>query len=678
MPSVPSNLSRAPNLLASQVSLANLTRTNVDLIRLQTQLSSGKRIETGSDDPIGSSLVSVLNERLGRSEQTLRNLDHAGNALATIDQALNEATNIALEAKSIASSQVGVGSDAGTRNSQATVVESLISELVRIANTEYDGLHLLGGDRTGSAPIQSFFEGYRYLGVGDGLSTDVSSGVNAPISIGADQALGVISGRVQGDVDLNPTLVTTTSLSDLAGATGSGIAIGAIEIDITNGPTQTITVDLTGAESVGDVLDTIESAIRQADPGALNGGWPGGVTLGLGGERLRLNVNAGVSIDIRDVGAGTTAADLGLSGPTYTNVVPENVAADLDPRITDTTTFAQLAPATAIDYGDIVFNNGGRTGTVTITPATTIADFKADVARLNIGVRIEVSDDGASLNALNEVSGFRLAVEEAGAGTFTATTLGLRSFAATTLISDFNDGRGVEIADGAIDPVSGLPDPDRNVDLEITLTDGSTFQVDFVPTDLVDVQSVLDRINADAVTAGFGAVFNATLSDGANGIVLEDTAGGGGTVQVAQLNGRAGEDLGLLDGAFTPGAPATFAGEDRATVRVDGLLSALIDLRDALRNDDSTGITLAGEGIEEGIERLAQSRAVVGGRAQRVEGAKTKEEDSALLDQIVKSRIEDIDFIEASSRFSLLQLSLQAGLTTTAQAQSLSLLNFLR
>lgn len=678
MPSVPSNLSRAPNLLVSQVMLSNLTRTNVDLVRLQTQLSSGKRVETGSDDPIGASLITVLNERLGRSDQRLRNLDHAGNALATLDQTLGEATNLALEAKSIASSQVGVGSDAATRNSQATVVESLITELVRLSNTQFDGLHLLGGDRTGAPPIQSFFDGYRYTGTGDGLRTDLTSGVAAPITIGADQALGVVSGRVQGDVDLNPTLLTTTALADLRGATGAGVTLGAIEIGITNGPTQTITVDLSGAESVGDALDAIESAIRQADPGALNGAWPGGVTLGLTGERLRFNVNAGVSIDVRDIGAGTTAADLGLSGTTYTSAVPENIAADLDPRLSETTSFGQLAPSTAIDFGDIVLTNGGRSGTVTITPATTIAGFKADVARLNIGARVEISEDGRSLNVLNEVSGFRLKVEEAGAGTFTATTLGIRSLAPTTLISDFNDGRGVQIADGATDPVTGLPDPDRNVDLEITLTDGSTFQVDFVPSDLVNVQTVLDRINADATTAGFGAVFTATLSDGANGIVLEDITGGGGTIQVAQLNGRAGEDLGLLDGAFTPGAPATFAGADRATVRVDGLLSALIDLRDALRNDDSTGITLAGEGIERSIDRLAQSRAVVGGRAQRVENAKTKEEDSALLDRIVKSRIEDIDFIEASSRFSLLQLSLQAGLATTAQAQSLSLLNFLR
>ena len=678
MASVPSNLSRVPNLLASQLMLANISRTGSELVRLQTQISSGSRIDTPSDDPIGASLVSILNQRLDRGAQRQRNLDHASNALATLDQTLGEVTNIALQAKTISSSQIGVGSDAATRNSQAVVIQSLIDELVRLGNTDFDGVHLFGGDRTAQPPLQGFQNGFRYIGSGSGLTTDLTPGVSAPITIGADQAFGVVSGRVKGDVDLNPTLLNTTRLADLAGALGSGVSLGPIQIAITNGPTTTITVDLTGAENVGDALDTIESAIRQADPAALGGAYPAGVAIGVTGNRIAFNVAAGVSIDITDIGAGSTAADLGLSGVTYNAGTPENVAIDLDPTLTDTATFAQLAPATAIDFGDIVFNNGGKKGTVTVNPAMTIADFKAAVERLNLGVRVEISADGKSLNALNEVSGERMSIEEAGAGTFAATTLGIRSFKPSTLIADFNDGRGVTIADGVIDPTTGLPDPNLNVDMEITLTNGSMFQVDFVPADMTTVQTVLNRINADAATAGFGGVFTATLSDAGNGILFNDTAGGGGAVTVKGLNGQAASDLGLLTGVFTAGAPAQFAGEDRATVRVDGLLTSLIELKAALLSDDTTGITLAGGGIEASVDRVAQSRALVGGRANRVENAKSREADSKLLDQTVRSRIKDLDLIEASSRFSLLQLSMQAGLTSISQAQSLSLLNFLR
>lgn len=678
MAAVPSNLARVPNLLASQIMLANISRTGADLVRLQTQISSGSRLDTPSDDPVGASLVTVLNERLSRGAQRQRNLDHASSALATLDQTLSEATNIALQGKTIASSQIGVGSDAATRSSQAVVVQSLIDGLVRLANTEFDGIHLLGGDRTGQPPIQAFQNGFRYVGSGAGLSTDLTPGVSAPITISADQALGVLSGRIKGDVDLNPTILTTTRLADLAGALGSGISLGSIQIDITNGPTTSITVDLAGAENIGDALDTIESAIRQADPAALGGAYPAGVTIGITGDRIALSVAGGVSINIADIGAGSTAADLGLSGVTYNAGTPENVAVDLNPKITNTTVFAQFAPSAAIDFGDVVFKNAGKQGAVTITPGMTIADFKSAVERLNVGVRIEISADDTSINAINEVSGARLSIEEAGAGTFTATTLGIRSFKPTTLISDFNDGRGVTIADGALDPITGLPDPSLNIDLEITLTDGSVFQVDFTPADMTNVQGVIDRINADAVTAGLGGVFTATLSDAGNGLLFDDTAGGGGAVIVKQLNGRAAQDLGLLTGVFSAGTPATFAGEDRATVRVDGLLTSLIELRDALLNDNTTGITLAGEGIEASVDRVAQSRAVVGGRARRVEDAKAREQDSILLDQTVRSQIRDLDLIEAASRFSLLQLSMQAGLTSASQAQSLSLLNFLR
>ncbi|RMH23650.1 MAG: hypothetical protein D6693_11150 [Planctomycetota bacterium] len=678
MASAPVNIARVPNLLASQVMLANISRTGADLVRLQTQLSSGLRVESPSDDPIGASLIGALEQRLGRADQRLRNLQHASSALGVLDQALGEITDLSLEAREIAAGQVGAASDTDTRAAQAEVVQSLIDRLVRAANTEFDGLRLLGGDRTGVDPIQSFNGAYRYVGAGAGLGTDITPGVTAPITLSADTAIGALSARVAGDVDLDPTILTTTRLTDLAGNLQRGVALGAVEIDITNGPTQTITVDLSTAESVGDAMNLIESAIRQADPGALAGAYPTGVGVAVSGDRLALSVAPGVSIDIRDIGAGTTAADLGLSGFTYTSATPDNPAVDLDPRLTDETTFAQLAPATPIDFGDVVFRNGGRVGSVTVTPAMTIADFRSAVERLGLGVRIEITPDGRGLAARNEVSGSRLSIEEAGAGTFTATTLGLRSFKPTTPISVFNDGRGVEIADGAIDPITGLPDPNRNVDLRITLTDGSSFQVDFTPADMIDVQSVLGRINADAAAAGLGGVFTATLSDAGNGIVLEDTAGGGGAIAVAQLNGRAGEDLGLLDGSFTPGAPARFAGTDRATVRVDGLLTALIELRDALLADDSAGITLAGEAIERSADRAAQARAVVGARAKRVEDASAREEESMTLDRIVKSRIQDLDFVEASSRFSLLQLAMQAGLTATAQTQSLTLLNFLR
>src|SRR5690606_31503203 len=116
----------------------------------------------------------------------------------------------------------------------------------------------------------------------------------------------------------------------------------------------------------------------------------------------------------------------------------------------------------ALTYGDILFRNGEAVGTVTTDATMTIGQFRAAVAALDLGIRAEINADGRALDVINEVSGLTMSVGESG-GT-AATTLGIRSLSDRTPTSVFNFGRGIEIADGEVDPVTGLPDPNRNVD----------------------------------------------------------------------------------------------------------------------------------------------------------------------------------------------------------------------
>jgi flagellin-like hook-associated protein FlgL len=683
MSAIPSNLSRVPNLLVTGSIQSQITRANLDLLQTQNQLASGRRILNPSDDPIASSLNSVLTDRLRASEQRSRNLDHASSTLSTIDSTLGELSDLALQAKSIGSSQIGVGSDAETRAAEANVIESIIREVVSLSNTRFADLYVFGGERTGRPPIESFFQGYRYRGAGEGLLTDLGSGLDAPITIGADAALGALSSRLEGSVDLDPEATRATRLEDLGGARGLGASRGLIEVEIDpGGPTTTVQVDLSEAETIDDVADAIESAIRGADPAALTGVFPGAVDLNATGRALEFGVSAGYTITVRDVGEGTTAADLGLTSTSYDSVITTS-ADDLDPRLTEFTTFGELNPPTPVVAGDIVFRNGGRTGTVSVTGGMTIGAFARAVEGLGLGLRVEINEDGRRLNVINEVAGMEMAVEESGGGTLTASSLGIRTLQADTPLSVFNHGRGVEIADGAIDPVTGLADPDRNVDFEVGLTDGSTFTVDLRPQDLANVGALLSRMNAEAAAAGYTIGTGAgeiqfALADGGNGIALFDNLGGAQAVSVTSLNGHAAEDLGLLDGVFAPGAPATFAGEDRASVRVEGLLGSLIALRDALSTNDERGITFASERLEEDVDRLATARAVAGGRASRVEASAAREEDGRVLDQTIRSSLVDLDYAEASGRFSLQSLVLQAGYRSAGTASGLTLLDFLR
>jgi len=81
--------------------------------------------------------------------------------------------------------------------------------------------------------------------------------------------------------------------------------------------------------------------------------------------------------------------------------------------------------------------------------------------------------------------------------------------------------------------------------------------------------------------------------------------------------------------------------------------------------------------VEASIDRIAETRGVVGGHGQRVDAATQRETDRSQLDETIRSQLRDVDFTEAASRFSLLQTQLEAGLRTTAMASQRSLLDFL-
>lgn len=695
MSTIPSNISRVPTLLSSQVLLAQLNRTNLGLFQVQDQMATGKLINRFSDDSIGASAISVLQARLARGEQRLQNLTQADGTLGVLDSAIGDAAGLLDEARTIASSQIGSGSDTETRNAQAVVIDGLIRQMFQLANRQTNGLHIFGGSTPTRAPFVEMpgFGGFRYVASGNGLRADLDSAADVPITLGGDNAIGATSARVRASRDLDPVLTPQTRLADVRGGRGLGVAPGTIEFSFDGGPTAQI--DLTGVDDVEDVLAAVTAAIRQyeTDNGVTILG-PGGVSVSGGG--ISIDVVPGPpdpQLTFADVTSGTTAQDLGLSQAAFE--ASAAVGADLDPRLTRLTPLSAVSGLTLpMDGIRIKFTLGSNTSVreVDLSSAQTIDDVRALIETAAPGVRVRVGSDGRGIDIVNEISGPSMSIEEISGAPNTATELGVRSLDLTTALSAFNNGRGVSINHGAVDPVTGLPDPARDIDFRITLGSGQVFDVDLRPADMVSVETVLARINqafSDAllqppIEAGSPPLaagdFLATLTDGANGITFTQSAGqaaGGGIEVRSSNNSGAAEDLGLLTGSYDA-ASASFIAQDRATVRVDSIFTALIELRESLRSDSSSGITLAGERLEAAVNRIGETRALVGVHASRVARAITRLEDSQLNDEKLRSQWQDLDYAEAATRFTMLQTQLQAALTAGSQINSLSLLDFIR
>lgn len=677
----PASLARVPNLLLSNATLSTLTRTNLQLFQAQTQLATGRAINRGSEDAARAATIAVLDDRLEHAGQLQRNLSHASAALDVIDNALNDATELALQSKQIALTQVGFSSSASEREGQAIVIDEMMRSLAEIANRQGVAGYLFGGTQTSTAPLAEFRNGYRFRAPTGGLTTDLGAARSVPITLGAGTAIGATSARVRGTVDLNPGLTLDTRLVDLNGARGLGIAPGRVRFAF-NGATA-VEVDLSGADSVRGVVNRLTASIREyesANSVTILG--PGGI--GVNGGALSFDLAPGTpppELVFTDLENGTTAIDLGLTSDSVVAFTPGTPdGGDLAPKLT------WLMPVSALEglaapLGSIRINNAGSGAVIDLSAAATLQDIRNAIEGANLGVRVEINAANNGLDILTEVSGGRLAamsITDLGGGDLTASALGVRTFTSATAIADFNDGRGVRIVNGTLNPITGLPDPALDQDFTIVLGDGRSFPVDLRPQDIVSVQTVLARINGSAAAAGITeAEFAATLSSTTNGIVLAQDPAFGGAIRVeGRNNSPAASQLGLTDGAYN-GATGVYQGTDRATVRPATLFTALAELREALRGNDTTGIGIAGERIEDAIRRLAETRGLTGSFARRVEDAKVREEDRATLDERIRSELRDADYTQVASRFALLQTQLQAGLAAASASNQQTLLDFL-
>lgn len=647
--------SRVPTLMAGRLLGGSIAQTQREMLDLQLGFASGTRLQRGSDDPRATRAIQLLQSSMVRRDQRLNAISWGEAVLGRVDTSLSSLTDLVTEARALAVGQSDDSADADSRAAQAVVVSSMIDQLFAEANADLQGLHIFGGQNGGQRPFASFLGGFRYLGSGEGLVND--NGLGLPITLSGDEAFGAVSARVEGQVDLNPALSAGVYLEDLAGVDGQGVGGGVVEL--TAGP-NTVEVDLNGAATVGEVLERLQAGLDNVAPGS---------TVTTDGSRFSVTVAGAEDLVIAGV-AGDVGSDLGLEGTFASGAA--TTGGDTQPQLLSRTRIADLEGLSGV-LGSIRLENGGNVQTVDLSGAETIADLQNLIESADLGIRLELEQDG-TLSMFNEVSGTWMSIGEDGGDT--ATLLGLRSMGLDTPLSVFNDGDGVPIRSGSIDPETGLPDPAADVDFTITLADGRSFEVDLAGAETVaDVLAALEAA-AGAATPPIGpAEFSAELATTGNGIVLTDNSGGvTGTFTVTPANGsRAAEALGLL----APVSGNVISGEDRSMVAVESLFTHLKALERALLSNDNWSIERAAIDLQDDLDRLIDVRGAAGARGERLVLAKDRETELSIMEASLLGEARDLDLTDAALQLTNLEQQLQATLAVTARMQQLTLLNWL-
>ncbi len=665
MSRVSANIPRTTTMQSMSTLLSNLRRTQKHLFDAQNQIQTGLVVAKPSDAPSKTSAILLLQTTLEARAQQKLNLAYATSILANVDHALADTTDILQEAQSIGSSQIGIGSTSDTRKNQATVIDGQIRALVDIANRQHQGVSLFGGNFTpsfGSVTsggklfvFDDQLGGVRYAGTTQNIQGDLGFDEPADINSNGHEAFTALSARVVGDRDLNPLTTASTRLADLNGARGLGVSVGAMQVTVNGVP---VNVDLTTAQTMGDVVTRLNEAINTIDPGA------GALSITANG--FELTAGAGDTISMSDSLTGTTAADLGLvmsaSGATV-------AGGDVNPRLSLHTNLTALG--VSVDTGSgLKVSQGGVTKVLSLNGAVTVQDLVNRMTALNLGLRMEISPDGSGLQVLSEVSGPAFSIGEVNGGS-TATDLGIRTFARSTKLDELNFGIGIHRTTGQDDFV-------------VRLHDGNSFNVNL--DGATTIGGVIDRVRSAAELAlgagnvgnpgDAGTLFNIGLALDGNGLSLEDGTAGGFDFKVEMLGtSLAAQDLGILKNS---GSATSLVGNDVAQVRVEGVFTHMIHLRDALMKDDSRGITLATSALGEDVNRVTRVHADVGVKAKLVDDQTERSESMKLSEETMLSDLREAEMSEVLTRYTQLQQQLEASLRVGAQSLQLSLLDFLR
>lgn len=636
---VPINLARVSTNLRAFNLLNTVRAQNVGMFSVQNQLATGLKYNAPSQSPTEAMIAGVFERRIETLDAAQRNLRAANAVITSGEAAMSDAIGLLTQANTLATESASDTLSAEERSALAISVDSILTQMISVGNRKHLDTYLFAGFYSDQPPFELVGDGVIYRGDDNQHRAIVEADLTAEhFTLNGADFFSAVSDSVVGVVDLNPGLTSSTRISDLRGTTGNGVQLGRIRV---SDGTTTTTIDLSGAATVGDIVEKLNAELPATLQAAMD---EKSIVIQPGSG------SAGAVVTVEEDGSGTTARDLGLLS------VSGGVAgatADLDPRLTARTTLDSLDDGTGISLSsDIVIRNGARNITVSFDGAETLEDVLNRINSSDAAAWARLSDDGRRIEVRSRLSGANLSIEEAGGNS--ATLLGIRSLRGDTPLSEMNHGRGVHTVAGD--------------DFRIVTASGATIDIDV--DGVATMQGLIDRIN----TAGGGAV-TASLTPNGNGLRLIDQTSGGSVFRVEKLNLSAAiDDLGIA----TASSAGVITGADNNPIRVNSPFTALIELRDALRGDDQQSITFAGERVSAVMSRMLEAQGRMAAQARNLGDRELRLESETTATRVLHSDVRDVDISEAIVKFQQLQTALEANLQTASRIMNLSLMNYLQ
>jgi len=134
--------------------LAAVDRIQRQLALVNAQVSSGKRLQSASDDPSKLPALLQLRTDMAHNKQIESNLSLAKTDAETADSAISSAIDIMDRVTQLAAEGASGTATADGRQSLAQEVQSLMEQMVSVSQTQVQGRYIFSGDLDGSTSYQ--------------------------------------------------------------------------------------------------------------------------------------------------------------------------------------------------------------------------------------------------------------------------------------------------------------------------------------------------------------------------------------------------------------------------------------------------------------------------------------------------------------------------------------------
>ncbi|GGD92251.1 flagellar hook-associated protein FlgL [Paenibacillus nasutitermitis] len=186
------------NMMNSQL-LLNLNRNAAQMNNTQNQMSTGRKINKPSDDPVGITYSLRYRSELASTEQYKKNVDSATSWMDFNDTVLNQVTEVVHRLREL-TVKASTGSNPQSALDSINVeIAQMKEQLLDIANSQLNGKYVFNGEKFDAKPYGTLLP--------DGTVTDPSQittdtgAVKYTVGDSVDMTINLTGNNVFGDAD---------------------------------------------------------------------------------------------------------------------------------------------------------------------------------------------------------------------------------------------------------------------------------------------------------------------------------------------------------------------------------------------------------------------------------------------------------------------------------------------